>query len=403
MLDDARDARRAPIRPAARHTASPERSDLMSRARGTGRIFQRGRRFWVAYYGPDPKRPSRQKRFFESTGSAERRAAERRLRRRLREIDADQFVEPQQERVTVAELLKQYHMHRELNGVKSPDRLRSQLKRVEEFFGAERACDITTAALEAWANATMKPRGTYARATVKQWLALLRAAMRLPMKRGVPVKVPAFPTIEVKNARKGFLEPEQFQAVVSRLQQPWVDIARFAYETMWRRSEILGLTWEMVDRRNGVITLPDSKSGEPRVVPIVGDLVELLERRWTARAVGTRLTPLVFHRQGRSIRSFRKRWRGACEAAGLNAVLFHDLRRTGARDGRNAGVAEGVIMKRAGWKTRHVFERYNIVSADDQRQAALQTQAYRAAQLMKAGGLVTIGDNRGGLRRQAKE
>ncbi|HKB25655.1 MAG TPA: hypothetical protein VKG64_11455, partial [Methylomirabilota bacterium] len=63
----------------------------------------------------------------------------------------------------------------------------------------------------------------------------------------------------------------------------------------------------------------------------------------------------------------------------------------------------GVIMKRAGWKTRHVFERYNIVSVDDQRQAALQTQAYRAAQLVKAGGLAKIGDNRVGVRRQSKE
>ncbi len=375
----------------------------MGRARGTGRIFQRGRRFWVAYYGPDPKRPSRQKRFFESTGSDERRDAERLLRRRLHEIHGDQFVGPQQERVTVAELLKQYQTHRELNGVKSADKFQSQVKRVQEFFGPERACDITTTGLEAWADAKMKPKGPYSKATVKQWLALMRAAMRLPIKRGVPVKVPAFPNIEVKNARKGFLEPEQFQAVVSHLKHPWADIARFAYETMWRRSEILNLTWDMVDRRNGMITLPDSKSGEPRVIPIVGDLVEVLERRWTARVVGTRLSQLVFHRKRYPIQSFRKRWSRACEAAGLKGVLFHDLRRTGARDSRNAGVAEGVIMRRAGWKTRHVFERYNIVSLDDQRQAALQTQAYRATQLAKAGSLAQIGDNRAGVRRQSKE
>jgi integrase len=290
-----------------------------------------------------------------------------------------------------------------INGAKSLDRFWSHLKRVEEFFGSARACDVTTPGLEAWAEAKMKPKGPYAKATVKQWLALLRAAMRLPMKRGVPVKVPAFPNIEVKNARKGFVEPEQFHAVVGSLEQPWADIARFAYETIWRLSEVLSLTWDMVDRRNSIITLPDSKSGEPRVIPIVGELVEVLERRWAARAVGMALSPLVFHRKGRPIRSFRKRWDRACEAAGLNGVLFHDLRRTGARDSRNAGVAEGVIMKRAGWKTRHIFERYNIVSVDDQRQAALRTQEYRAAQLEKAGGGAKIGDIRLGIRRQPKE
>ena len=131
----------------------------MPRARGTGRIFRRGQVFWVAYYGPDHRHPSRRKRFFESTGSADRRDAERLLRQRLHEIHGDQFVGPQQERVTVAELLKQYQTHRELNGVKSPDKFRSHLKRVAEFFGATRACDITTPGLEAWDLAPTKISG----------------------------------------------------------------------------------------------------------------------------------------------------------------------------------------------------------------------------------------------------
>lgn len=60
-------------------------------------------------------------------------------------------------------------------------------------------------------------------------------------------------------------------------------------------------------------------------------------------------------------------------------------------------------MKRAGWKTRHVFERYSIVGVDDQRQAALQTQAYRAARLAKAVPAAKIGDNRPRIRRQPIE
>ena len=51
-------------------------------------------------------------------------------------------------------------------------------------------------------------------------------------------------------------------------------------------------------------------------------------------------------------------------------------------------------MKRAGWKTRHVFERYNIVRVDDQREAALQTQAYRAVQVARVAAVAKIGDNR---------
>jgi len=73
---------------------------------------------------------------------------------------------------------------------------------------------------------------------------------------------------------------------------------------------------------------------------------------------------VITRSNGRPVRDFRGAWAAACACAGVPAFLFHDLRRTAARNLRRAGIAEGVI-KIGGWRTRSVFERYAIVSQPD--------------------------------------
>jgi integrase len=107
----------------------------------------------------------------------------------------------------------------------------------------------------------------------------------------------------------------------------------------------------------------------------------------------------VFTREnGKPIGDFRKMWYKMCCAVGLGrmacrvcdrtviegkcecgravphyvGLLVHDLRRTGCRNLRRLGVHEKTIMKIGGWKTRSVFDRYDIVDEKDLADAAVK-------------------------------
>ena len=136
-----------------------------------------------------------------------------------------------------------------------------------------------------------------------------------------------------------------------------------------------GLTWSQVDLQAGTVRLEPgtTKNQEGRTFPMFPELRAVLEgqraRMEALQREQQRIIPWVFHRRGEPIKSFRRAWKTDCKKAGQPGRIPHDFRRTAVRNIVRRGIPERVAMTLTGHKTRSVFERYNIVSQGDLREA----------------------------------
>lgn len=341
---------------------------------GHGNVYLRGKTWWVYY--SDHGRMIR-----ESSHSKDKDDASKLLKRRLAAVARGEDVSTAD--VRVDELLDDLVQDYEING-KSLAWAKIVVAHLRPHFGRYRAARIGTAQVNSY---ILKRRGQgIANGTINRELALLRSSFYMAM-RCEPAKVARVPFIaklKEAEARKGFFEKRDFDAIAVHLPIDIRDVATFARETGCRRSEILAIQWPQVDFASRTVRLEsgETKNNEARTLPMTTAIYELLWKRKRERDGKWATSPWVFSREGQPIRSFKAAWEAACaksKVGGRAARLFHDLRRTGVRNMIRAGVPEKIAMLISGHKTRSVFDRYNIIDESDLREAALKLDRYKAA------------------------
>ncbi|BEQ16031.1 tyrosine-type recombinase/integrase [Desulfoferula mesophila] len=334
-----------------------------------GMIYQRGNIYWIKYYRNG-------KPYRESTRSTKESDAKRLLKKREGEISEGKLPGVYYDKVRFDELATDYLNDYRINGKSTLNKAERIVKlHLEPFFGGYRVTNITTALVREYIAQRMEAGA--ANATINRELAALKRAFNLASQCTPPKvpQVPHIPMLKENNTRKGFLEHDQFLALRNALPEHLQGLVTFGYKTGWRLGEITGLTWDRVDMVQGIVRLEagETKNNQARTVYLDDELKAVLRNQFVKRHLGC---PYVFHREGKKVGRFDKAWNTACATATLHGAIFHDLRRTAVRNMTRAGVPERVAMMISGHKTRSVFDRYNIVSAEDLKQAAAKLQAY---------------------------
>ena len=311
----------------------------------------------------------------ESTHSDKEGEAKNTLKLREGAIARGEPITPKVGRVTFADAAADVVLDYKTNKKRSLADLECRInKHLAPFFGNRRLADIATPLVRQFIAARQEAKASAGE--INRELAALKRTFNLAMQAGKILHKPHIPMLREQNVRTGFFEPAQYDTVSRHLPEAVRPVLAFAYITGWRvNSEVLGLEWRQVDFDAGTVRLDPgtTKNGDGRVFPMTAGLRELLEgrdrERLALQAKGI-ICPLVFHRRGKRIKSFRRVWLTACRLAGCPGRIPHDLRRTAVRNLVRAGIPERVAMTMTGHKTRSVFERYNIVSDGDLLEAA---------------------------------
>lgn len=270
------------------------------------------------------------------------------------------------------------------------------------FFGHMLADQVNTLEIQRWVTwrsshrlrkSANRDHDELSPASINRELSILRRAFQIGYERQPQLveKIPPIKKLAEGSARKGFVTPEQYRALMQELPPHLRGITCVAYHVANRKGELLRLEWSDVELHGNppVLTLwpGETKNNDGRTLPILsGEMLDTLralkaerDERWPKAShvfLNAKGQPLAYH-------MMRRDWDAACVRAGQSGLLFHDLRRSAVRNLRRAGVSETVAREISGHKTAAVFARYNITDFEDLKEAATRLEKYLSGQAAK--------------------
>jgi integrase len=323
--------------------------------------------WWVSFTDPSGKRIRR------STGTTDRKEAEAlEAKWKLESYKSKQWDE--QPTRSFEELMVCYLKATE-GQKRSGETDRYRVRALRRYFQGCIMHELTPADIRGYISARRSESVT--NSTINRDLALLSSAIgyantewdwRLPN----PVSGRKLPEPEGRVRWITMDEADRLIAAAgkARRTQFLADFITVALYTGCRKEELLGLEWQRVDLKQGLIHLEarHTKAGKRRSVPLCREARTALLRRAGFRAEHCPDSPWVFARKdGTRGRDIREAFGTACRDAGIEDFTVHDLRHTCAAWLVSAGAPMPEIRDLLGHSTILMTERYAHLAPDNLR------------------------------------
>jgi integrase len=202
----------------------------------------------------------------------------------------------------------------------------------------------------------------YASNTIRLELAIVSHLFKIARKEwgmeGLhnPVKSIRMPSPPAGRDRR--LQPGELEKLLEYLSDEMNQVVRFALETAMRRGELAGMTWDMVDLKKRTVTLPDTKNGQKRIVPLSSVAVAILKERLNTRRIDGEVWNI-------GLDAISQDFAKACQKAGISGLHFHDLRHEATSRLFEKGFDTMEVSTITGHKTLQMLKRYTHLRAED--------------------------------------
>ncbi len=220
-------------------------------------------------------------------------------------------------------------------------------------------------------------RRAVAPATVNRELAFLRRVFNVAIEdrkaETNPVRAKTF--FKENNQRVRFLDVAEEARLRESIGETHWPLVAIAIHTGLRRSEQFHLRWEHVDFATGILTVPQTKHGGSRRVPM-NDTVRGILRARPGRLKSPYVFPSATGETAVDACNFVRRvFVPALDAATIEGFRWHDLRHTFASRLVMAGVDLRTVQELMGHKTMAMTLRYSHLSPAHQLDAVQRLNA----------------------------